>query len=206
MKLEEFCTLLYEIAAGLNSRPLTYIYDEVTTTILRPVDLITPQISTGIILVGIYDGPDYVPPQKRKELANIYAGNLASLGTYWKNFHEEYLLSVREKRTTIHNNQRLTVHIKPKVGDIVLVKEADFGRGEWKIGKSAAIKPASGGYIKSATVILPNKRCVERSPALLFPLECNQILLVWFRKFYFVNLDFCRLNLYLLLFPSIIIG
>lgn len=130
LKSEEFRTLLYEVAAILNFRPFTYIYNKVTTTILRPIDLIKPQISTEIILVGIYDNSDYVPPEERKEFVNIYKRNLASSDTYWRIFYEEYLSSLREKQTTVHNDQRIKVHIKPQVGDIVLFKGADLRRSK----------------------------------------------------------------------------
>ena len=40
LKFEEFRLLMYEIAAIVNSRPLTYVYDKVSTTTIRPMDFL----------------------------------------------------------------------------------------------------------------------------------------------------------------------
>ncbi|VDD84959.1 unnamed protein product [Enterobius vermicularis] len=86
-------TLIYEVVAIVNSRPLTYVYDEPTSPIIRPMDFLQLGGPTGLIPVGTFEDPDYILPQEGKELFNLYKGNLALTDAYWEVFKEEYLLS-----------------------------------------------------------------------------------------------------------------
>ena len=83
MKFEDFRTLIYEIVAIVNSRPSTYVYDEVSSTIKRPMDFLHCSDPTGLALVGTFDDPDYVPPQEWKELFNLYKANMLFTENYW---------------------------------------------------------------------------------------------------------------------------
>ena len=74
----------------------------------------------------------------------------------------------------VHKGQRLSDQRAPKIGDVVLVKEIDLRRGEWNLGRIQKIK-APQGYIKAATVILPNHQCIERPISWLFPVECASL-------------------------------
>ena len=172
LNFAEFRTLIYEVVAIVNSRPLTYVYDEPTSPIIRPMDFLQLGGPTGLIPVGTFEDPDYILPQEGKELFNLFKGNLALTDAYWEVFKEEYLLSLREQQTMLHEGDKQTTHTLPKPDDTVLVKELDLRRGEWKMGRIKAIKKRNNGYIKSITVILPNQRLVERSSNVLYPLEC----------------------------------
>lgn len=48
LDLESFLTLLSECEAVVNSRPLTYLYDEINCQVLRPADFIHPNMSLAI--------------------------------------------------------------------------------------------------------------------------------------------------------------
>lgn len=103
LKFEEFITLMCEVAAVVNSHPLTYFYDELTSTVVLPTDFLECGSPTGIAPVGIKD-PDYVPPQESKEIYTLHKANLAVTGIYWKHFKNEYLLRI--KGTTVNNTSK----------------------------------------------------------------------------------------------------
>ena len=65
LKLEDFRFLVYDVAGMVNSGPLTYIHDEITSTVIRPMDFLQCADPTGIAPVGAFDDPDYVSPQER---------------------------------------------------------------------------------------------------------------------------------------------
>lgn len=169
LKFEDFRTLIYEVAVIVNSRPLTYVYDEPGISTIRPMDFLQTGSPTGLLSVGTYDDPDYILPQARKELVNLYNGNLALTDIYWELFRDEYLSSLREKQTVVHKGNDQRLRTVPKVGDIVCLKEVDLRRGEWKIGRVEAVNMRSDGYIRSVTVILSSLKRVEWSPEVLYP-------------------------------------
>lgn len=72
LKFEEFKTLIYEISAMINFRPLTYMYNDIVSTDTRPMDFLQCGGSTGIAPVRVFNDSDYVPPQQRKEFFNFY--------------------------------------------------------------------------------------------------------------------------------------
>ena len=156
----------------INSRPLTYVYDDVMSTIIRPMDFLQCGGPIGIAPVGVFDDPDYVPPQQRKEFFNLYKANLSLIESFWHLFKDEYPSSLRERQTMIHSGQGLPDKSTPQVGDIVLVKEIDLRRGEWKLGRIQKID-TQHGYIKAVTVILSNRQQVERLISWLYPVESS---------------------------------
>ena len=156
LKFEDFRTLICEVGAIVNSRPLTYIYDELGTSTIRSMDFLQTGSLTGFVPVGTFDDPDYIPSQESKDLVSLCKKNLTLTDAYWEAFKEEYLLSLREHQTMLHHGDQQRLQTVPKVGDIVFVKEIDLRRWEWKTARVEAVNKRRGGYTKGVTVILSN--------------------------------------------------
>ncbi len=65
------------------------------------------------------------------------------LDTFWNHFHDNYLISLREKP--------MKGHLKPKeplVGQVVLIKE-QTPRNKWKLAQIVELLPSKDGYIRS---------------------------------------------------------
>ncbi|VDI78450.1 Hypothetical predicted protein [Mytilus galloprovincialis] len=61
---------------------------------------------------------------------------------------------------------------KVLIGDIVLIKD-NLPRGMWKIGKIINLSKSSDEQCRSAKVLLPSKKTLNRTLNFLYPLECH---------------------------------
>ena len=66
------------------------------------------------------------------------------------------------------NGQILTT---PRVGQIVIIKEANVPRGIWKLGKIENLIKGADGQVRTAQVRLTNNRNILRAINQLYPLE-----------------------------------
>uniref|UniRef100_A0A1I7W4J9 DUF5641 domain-containing protein n=1 Tax=Loa loa TaxID=7209 RepID=A0A1I7W4J9_LOALO len=174
LKEGEFITLIVEIEALLNTRPLTYVgFDDYR--VIRPIDFISPTSSLGIPIVS-EDEEEYVPhPIKTKDkLVEYWNNTLKTLDVFWKVWRDEYLTSLRERTQREVVSPRLVENRKPRENEIVLLTEPNIPRGIWKLAKIVSLKEGRDGSIRRATVQLPNGRQVERSVNQLCPMEVNE--------------------------------
>uniref|UniRef100_A0A1I7VTY7 DUF5641 domain-containing protein n=1 Tax=Loa loa TaxID=7209 RepID=A0A1I7VTY7_LOALO len=175
LKEGEFITLIVEIEALLNTRPLTYVgFDDYR--VIRPIDFISPTSSLGIPIVS-EDEEEYVPhPIKTKDkLVEYWNNTLKTLDVFWKVWRDEYLTSLRERTQREVVSPRLVENRKPRENEIVLLTEPNIPRGIWKLAKIVSLKEGRDGSIRRATVQLPNGRQVERSVNQLCPMEGKEI-------------------------------
>ena len=180
LKYDEFITVVAEIAAMLNTRPLVYLTDDFNSE-----TALTPQCFLKMSLNpknGTPDAPqtlnrddiDYVPnPTSEETLVEIWSQSQIYLHHFWKTWSDDYLLSLRER----HRDPKLA--IKPnkkvvqepiKINDVVLIHDSQ-PRGTWKFGKVQELISSSDGQIRSAKVLLASKRILTRPINLLYPIE-----------------------------------
>ena len=169
LKLDEFNTLIAEIEAMVNSRPLTYVNsDPGCGVVLRPMDFLV-DLSTGSQEV---DPTTPLPKgDSAKMLLRHWKYKQQKLKLVWRQFYDDYLTSLREKQRLQHRNPRSTAKTKPKVGEVVLVKDEDVPRGHWKLGKIVRLIESRDGSVRAAQLLLPNRSVINRSVSHLFPLE-----------------------------------
>ena len=126
LRQDEHSTVLTEIEGILNTRPLTYLYDELEEA-LTPSHLIH-----GYRLSSLAEGTS-----NKKDLFdsshNILTKRFLYLSRqishFWKRWRKEYLVDLRE----FHNMK----NIKPSKidkGDLVLLYEDNVKRAQWKVG------------------------------------------------------------------------
>ena len=136
---EQLHTLMCEVEATLNSRPLTRVSDEP-----NDLDVITPQ---DLLLLSPKAN---MPPGKFNE-RDIYSRRrwrqiqyLADL--FWKRWVKEYLpeLQTRQKWLQPHRNVQ--------VGDVVLVVDDTSPRNSWPMGKVQQVHLDKKGLVRSVTV------------------------------------------------------
>lgn len=139
----ELETLLCQVEACLNSRPLTPMSSE-------PSDM--EPLTPAHFLIG---GPMFLHPEP--DLSNENPNRLLKwnavqglMQTFWKRWHIEYLpqLQVRGK---------WTAGCKPLVvNDLVIVKEDNIPPAKWKLARIACVHPGSDGRIRVVTIRLAN--------------------------------------------------
>ncbi|KIH43726.1 hypothetical protein ANCDUO_26262, partial [Ancylostoma duodenale] len=166
LPLQQFQTLVCEIEAVLNSRPLLSIRDTCTAPlVLKPVDFISPEIGLQI------------PPLEQSassfsshRLADWYKSTISVLNQFWDIWYKDYLSAIADRHQKRIRQGRSTPVI-PQVSDIVLVADKNVSRGQWPLGVITALRCDSKKIPRSATVRMSNGRELSRSLNHLYPLE-----------------------------------
>ena len=121
LSFDELLTVINEVEATLNSRPLTYEYDTPGEEVLTPAHLMY-----GRRLASLPESPEVVDDigcNRRYRYVN------EKLQNFWKRWHREYLADLRES----HDCNAKKAVKGPKVGDVVIVYEDAVKRNNWKM-------------------------------------------------------------------------
>ncbi|GBN78670.1 hypothetical protein AVEN_260252-1, partial [Araneus ventricosus] len=130
VSFEELQTILAEIEAIINSRPLTYVYNEPN----EPFPLTPANFLTGRRLTALpnWSGKRNIELFKgKKELIKRYLYREKILKNFWKRWKREYLLQLKGANL----NKNVNVKTEFNVNDIVLIGEEKVPRQLWKLGK-----------------------------------------------------------------------
>ncbi|MES9884883.1 MAG: hypothetical protein ABW185_28910, partial [Sedimenticola sp.] len=173
---EQLLTLLQEVEAVLNSRPLVFVGDDIDSSeILTPSHFLTLNPKIGIPHFHDYESSDddeYDPNlSSSRKLLQLWKKGQTHLNRFWKIWRDDYLLSLRERYQKRLKSSRVQSSNTPRVGDVVLVKE-DTPRGCWRIGRIIELTISHDGQTRSAKVLLTSGRRIGRPLNLLYPIEC----------------------------------
>ena len=130
---DELNTVLIEIEAILNSRPLTYVTSEDLEEPLTPSHLLIGRriLSLPDDLNYIDDGDeDFVVDSENLQRRTRHLNNV--INHFWKRWTKEYLLELRNTHRYPSANQSFPL---PREGDIVVIHDSDTPRGFWKIAR-----------------------------------------------------------------------
>ena len=166
LTFDELATLLAEIECTLNSRPLTYEYNEVGEEVLTPSHLIYGR--------RIKTLPDEVAePDDAINIDNCSARFKylsTRLSHFWNRWRKEYLANLREFHKCKSGKREREV----EVGDVVVVYEEERKRGEWKMGVVERLVTGRDNVVRGATVRVVTKGKpirLSRPVQKLYPLE-----------------------------------
>ena len=169
LSYDELVTVLAEVEAVINSRPIAYV---------STVDL-DEALTPSHLLIGrrVLDLPDHLYPEPEDfELKsdilskrNRYLNHL--LSRFWEKWRKEYLLELRNS----HRYHRGTsCENQVSAGDVVVVHD-DQPRGFWKIGCIERLLTGRDGTVRGAAVRVSstNGKCsiLERPLQRLYPME-----------------------------------
>ena len=139
LTFEEFSTLLAQIEACLNSRPLVPLPNDEDG-----VEALTP----GHFLIGrpIESLPD--PSDSYRSLSLLRRWHLcqAILRHFWKRWSTDYLASLR-KFTKWHSPSR-----NARIGDVVVLQEDGLLPSKWQLAKITEVHPGRDGVVRVVTV------------------------------------------------------
>ena len=161
---EELETVLIETEGVLNSRPLTYVYDELSEVPLTPSHLVV-----GRRLLD--QSPNSNLPMNTLARHERYLeGLLTHFRNRWKN---EYLTGIREYQKLIGREPKRAI----KAGDIVHIHADKLPRQQWKIGKVEKLlrgrdKEVRAAEVKTLDSSLRKVR-LKRPIQKLYPLETS---------------------------------
>lgn len=165
--IDELDTVLLEVEGVLNSRPLTYIYDEISYEPLTPNHLIYGrrlcQLASNLEFNDDLINENATSHTKRFWYLVRKTNHFASR---WK---KEYLVDLRE-----FHRSKATGEVHIQEGDVVLVKEDNIKRNQWKMGLIENLIRGKDGIVRGATVRVCSKgkkEVLNRPLQKLFPLE-----------------------------------
>ena len=161
---EELETVISNVEGIVNSRPLTYIYDDDVEEVLTPSHLLL-----GRRLLSVFDEPfddgmavDNTVITKRMKYLKSLSDH------YWKRFKEEYLLELRSQHALGGDPSRT-----PELGEVVVL-EGQMKRNCWRLGKIVQLIHGSDNRCRAAVVKTfdgSNSRLIRRPVEKLYPIE-----------------------------------
>ncbi|XP_043222648.1 uncharacterized protein LOC122381925 [Amphibalanus amphitrite] len=135
---ESLRTLLCEVEAVLNSRPLTTVSsDPADLQPLTPNDLLL--LRGGPVPDGIFSERDSCFGRRWKQVQ--YLADL-----FWKRWVKEYLPLLQQRQKWVRTRKNLSV------GDVVLVVDVNSPRCRWPLGRVLEVFPDGEGLVRSAMV------------------------------------------------------
>ena len=161
LDLESFQTLMCEIEAIINSRPLTTISsDPQDDNPLTPNHILTMKSSVVLPPPGNFQHADIYSRKRWRRVQHI-------ANVFWTRWKKEYLLTLQERQKWSKSRRNL------QIGDDVLMKDEFTTRNLWPLARIRKTEPDSKGYVRS--VILKTSSSEYRRPVdrvvLLLPME-----------------------------------
>ena len=136
-------TLLIEVEAIVNSRPLTtdLLSDANSMILLSPINLFTLKSRVVMPPPGVFTAPDIYCRKHWRRKEHIS-------NEFWSRWRKEVLVTLqyRQNWNTIRRNC--------KVGDIFLLKEAAAERNSWPMAKMVATNADKNKFFRSVKLML----------------------------------------------------
>lgn len=149
---EEYATLLANVSACLNSRPLIALDDDPTSAqALTPAHLILGRTLIGPLQYDYTDVPD------NRLLRWRLIQKLSQ--QYWKQWQCEFIANQMER-----NKWRIKQD-NVRVGDVVLLKLDNMPPTHWPLGRIVNVFPGDDGCVRNAEVKVGDttyRRCVNK--------------------------------------------
>ena len=148
MKLtyEELLTVAAEVEAVINSRPLTYVYEDDAEKVLTPSHLYC-----GRRLLDEQDDSsnEDIPEIKNTEMSLKRWNHMNKIiNRFWKRWQKEYLINLRETHKLKTRKKSLEIN----KGDVVCIFEEGLKRRFWKIGKILNVIKGKDDIVRGAEV------------------------------------------------------
>lgn len=131
---DELLTLVVEVEAVLNCRPLTYVSSEGVEEPLTPLHLLVGYRIMTLPDHSVPDDPDYSPRTFTRRMDHL----AKALGRFWWRWKREYLLEFRE----FHRSQaKGGIAYTLERGEVVTMYDEGHPRGLWRLGRNRGSHP-----------------------------------------------------------------
>ena len=138
-------TILAEVEAVVNTRPIIYICDDIDQCTLTPAHFLTLNYRIDFPEMIDIEETDYIPGiSSSQTLLETWKKGQRHLSNFWKVWKNEYLAHLRERDQCYHKNNRNKSECDPHIGDVVLIQEGQ-PRSQWRIGKIFEFLTSSDG-------------------------------------------------------------
>ena len=143
---ESLRTLMYEVAAIVNGRPLSVdnISDANSLCPLTPNTILTMKGNIILPPPGEFQREDAYSRKRWRRVQHL-------ANEFWKRWQQEYIqnLTTRQKWTTPRPNL--------KVDDVVIIKEDSEPRNTWRLGRVIQIFTGNDGLVRSVQLAVADR-------------------------------------------------
>ena len=174
LRYDELETVLCQVEAVINSRPLTYISSDDSSEPLTPFHLL---FGRNVSIIS----SDVSSELKTAEAAkNHYAHLKRVLDGQWKIFSSSYINELRQQH--IYRSSNATSASKfPSLGDVVLIKsDTPLPRQKWRIGKVEQLIRGRDGNVRGVKLVVSSnegsRTVCHRPLQKIIPLEIVESL------------------------------
>lgn len=138
---------MYEVMAILNSRPLSVesLEDPTGPLPLTPNHILTTK-SMGILPPpGVFQKKDLMLRKQWRMVQHL-------ADRFWETWRWDYLSSLQARRKWCQRQPNL------EVGDVVVLREDDACRGDWRLGRVTEVFPSADGLVRRCRLRVPRPR------------------------------------------------
>ncbi len=159
LTFEELTTVLSQIEACLNSRPLVQLSNDPFD-----IEVLTP----GHFLIGrpIISNPQ--PHITKMDYGSRWKLLIKMVQDFWKVWSNEYLSRLQHRPKWMKKEKNL------QVGDLVLVKEDNLPPTRWALGRITETHPGKDGLVRTVTLRGPKQTVFKRPITKLCPFPTQE--------------------------------
>ena len=160
LSFDELTTILVEVEAVLNSRPLTYLYSDDVEEPLTPSHLVIGRrlltLPVGPLQIDDWGFGDRLTATKR---SRYLADRIQHFRRRWQ---REYLVDLRE----FHRPKGKNVTLPPeRINDVVIFHDQGTSqRAFWKLARITDLIRGRNGKVRGARVLVAGKKTLTESP------------------------------------------
>ena len=175
LSIEEMTTVITEVEAVINCRPLTYLYNDIEDgSPLTPAHMLC-----GKRLVSVPDGPkykdeiddpDFTPVSTKKDISKRLKIRNANIQNFWSCWRKEYLVNLRENDQV--KSTRSKDPLIPEVGDVILLGD-QIPRSQWRLAKIVQLIRGKDEVVRAAQIKTSNGMVLQRAIQHLYPMEIH---------------------------------
>lgn len=140
---ESLRTLLCEVEAIVNSRPLTVdsLYDARSLNPLTPNHLLTMKTKIVLPPPGAFQSADKYCKRRWRRVQHL-------ANEFWVRWKKEYLLSLQQRQRWTKQRRNMCV------GDIVIIKDGDEPRNKWQLARVVETLQSADGHVRKVRVLV----------------------------------------------------
>lgn len=141
---EGFRTLMWEVAAIINSRPLTVeALNDHTLEPLSPNQLLTMKSKVILAPPGDFQKTDLYTIKRWRRIQYI-------ANEFWNRWRKEYLQSLQPRQKWYETRDF-------RMGDIVLLKDPQLPRNHWPMARIVQLYPSEDGRVRKVKLAIGNR-------------------------------------------------
>ena len=138
---ESFRTVLTEVEAIVNSRPLTVevLSDSNSLAPLTPNHLLTSKSKIVMAPPGNFTNADMYSRRRWRRVQHL-------VNEFWSRWRSEYLQTLQSRKKWNRPRRNFTI------GDVILLKDDGLNRNDWRLGRIIEVKRGDDQLVRSVVV------------------------------------------------------